>query len=258
MHCSETALFKRSVFGSLILVFLFFPEMCYPGQWRVAPAKVFFDRAVKSSVITVLNEGEEKIHLQVKAVEWTQDREGKDVFLETNDLLFFPRILTIDKGDQKIIRAGIKTPATTTEKTYRIFIEEIPQPKQDAADSARLIVAVRFGVPVFVKPAKDEPRGEVASMELAKGVFNAVVKNGGNVHFRITGITVRGGNDKGEETFSEKLNGWYLLAGAARLYSIAVPPEKCAVTQLLDITVSTDTKITLNRRLNVEKAQCRP
>jgi len=84
------------------------------------------------------------------------------------------------------------------------------------------------------------------------------VKNTGNTHFRITEISIKGRNGKGEETFATKLDGWYLLTGAARVYSTPIPPEKCAVTEQLDITVSTDTKVTLNRHLNVEKSQCLP
>ncbi len=248
----------RTLLSAALLFLIAFPSAGYPGQWRVAPARVFFDRAAKSTVITVVNEGEEKIHLQGKALEWTQDKDGKDVYQESKDLLFFPRILMIDKGEQKIIRAGIKAPATAQEKTFRLFIEEIPQPKKNTSDGTQLTVAVRFGVPVFVKPLKEELGGEVVSAALEKGTFGARVKNTGNVHFRITEISVKGRNGKGEETFAANLDGWYLLAGVARDYSTPIPPEKCALTEQLDITVSTDTKISLNRHLNVEKAQCRP
>lgn len=243
---------------SVMLTLLLFPSAGWPGQWRVAPVRITLEGAAKSSVITVTNEGEETIHLQGKAMEWIQDADGKDVFQETKDLIFFPRILMLAKGENKLVRAGIKTPAASTEKTYRLFIEEIPQPKQNTTGATQLTVAIRFGVPVFVRPMKQELRGELTSLQLDKGVFSAVVKNTGNVHFRITEISVTGRNDKGEETFAEKLNGWYLLAGAARVYSTPVPADKCAATEQMDITVSTDTEIRLNRQLNVDKVRCRP
>jgi len=240
------------------LIMLLFPAAGFPGQWQVSPARISLDRGTKSSVITVVNEGEERINLQGKAMEWSQDSDGKDVYKETSDLVLFPRILMINKGEQKIIRTGTKIPATSGEKTYRLFIEEIPQPKKAATDSAQLTVAVRFGVPVFVKPIKEELTGELAATELAKGMLNATVKNTGNTHFRISEISLKGKNEKNEETFSTKLDGWYLLAGSARIYSIPIPAGKCAITTQLDLSVSTDTKITLNRRLNVEKRQCLP
>jgi len=73
----------------------------------------------------------------------------------------------------------------------------------------------------------------------------AAVGNTGNVHFRITEISVTGKNGRGEETFAEKLNGWYLLAGANRNYSVTIPVEKCTATEYLDISVSTNSKIKL-------------
>lgn len=241
-----------------LLFFLVFPSVGYSGQWRVAPIWITLDQRARSSVVTILNDGEETVHLQGKAMEWTQDSEGKDVYQETNDLIFFPRILMLKKGEQKIIRAGIRVPATSKEKTYRLFIEEIPQPKTDTADSTQLTVAIRFGIPVFVKPLTEEPAAELASVTLSKGVVSANVRNTGNTHFRISEVTLKGSDGKGQETFTEKLNGWYLLTGVGRVYSISIPAEKCASTKQLDLTVSTTTKITLNRQMNVDESQCLP
>ncbi len=249
--------FTQLSIGVSILLILF-PAAVLAGQWRVAPVRVFLDREAKSSVVTVVNEGEEKVNLQCKAMEWSQDAQGKDDYQETNDLIFFPRILMLEKGEQKIIRAGIKMPATAREKTYRLFIEEIPQPKKSTADSTQLTVAVRFGVPFFVRPLKEELAGELSATGVTKGNVNLTVKNNGNSHFRIIEILIKGKDGKGEEAIASKLDGWYLLAGASRLYSAAIPVGKCDVTKEIDITVTTDSKVILNRHLNVEKGQCLP
>lgn len=240
------------------VIFFLFPVEGHSGQWRVAPVMIFLDQQAKSSVVTVVNEGEDTIHLQGKAMEWSQDPEGKDVYQETKDLIFFPRILMLKKGEQKIVRTGIRLPASSKEKTYRLFIEEIPQPKKDTSGASQLTVTVRFGIPVFVQPLKSEPAAELASVTLTKGVLAAAVGNTGNVHFRISEISITGKNGRGEEIFVEKLNGWYLLAGANRNYSFTIPVGKCTATEHLDVTVSTDSKITLNRQLNVDKSQCLP
>lgn len=241
-----------------VVLLLLIPATGQCGPWRVAPARVFLDRDIKSSVITVVNEGDEKINLQAKAMEWSQDADGKDVYKVSGDLVFFPRMFLLNKGEQKIIRAGMKLPATAREKTYRLFIEEIPQPRQNKADVAQLTVAVRFGVPVFVKPLKEEVKGELTGAALAKGVVTATVKNSGNIHFRISEITLKGTNRQGAETFATKLDGWYLLADAARSYTAPIPRSACAETAQIEIVVSTDANITLKRQLNVEKVQCLP
>lgn len=243
-----------AVFAFIVML----PVNSYSGQWRVTPARVFLDRDVKSSVITVVNEAEEKVSLQGKAMEWTQDADGKDVYKDTNDLVFFPRMLLINKGEQKIIRAGMKIPAAAREKTYRLFIEEIPQPRKSTDDTAQLAVTVRFGVPIFVKPLKEEVKGEITGATLAKGVVTASIKNNGNIHFRIGSVTLKGTNSQGAETFTTKLDGWYLLADAARNYTAPIPQGKCGETAQIEIVATTDAKITLTRQLNVEKALCLP
>ncbi|WP_081425061.1 fimbrial biogenesis chaperone [Syntrophotalea carbinolica] len=251
--------FFSCIFSCAVLLFsLVFSSVGHAGQWRVAPVRITLDQRAASCVITVLNDGEDTVNLQGKAMVWTQDADGKDVYEETGDLIFFPRILMLHKGEQKIIRAGIKAPARSREKTYRLFLEEIPQAKADTSDATQLTVVIRFGIPVFVKPLKEEPAGELVSATLEKGELSAVVANTGNTHFRITDITVKGTDQAGRETFSEKLNGWYLLAGARRQYSLAVPAEKCLASEQLDISVVTDSDITINRSMDVDKAQCQP
>jgi fimbrial chaperone protein len=253
-----SAVSTQALFYAVFAFLLLFPAKGYSGQWRVAPVRIFLGGEVKSTVITLVNEGDEKVNLQGKAMEWSQDAEGKDVYQETTDLVFFPRILMIDKGGQKIIRAGMKIPAAAREKTYRLFIEEIPSPRKDTPDNAQLTVAVRFGVPIFVKPLKEEVKGEIINTELTKGIITTTVKNTGNTHFRITEISIKGKNGKGTETFATKLGGWYLLAEATRSHSATIPQEKCIETAQIEIVVSTDTKITLNRQMNVEKTRCLP
>lgn len=256
--CIRSSIVPRILLLVVVFSFLVLPSLVNAGQWRVAPVRINLDQRAKSSVITILNDGDETVTLQGNAMEWTQDALGKDVYKETKDLIFFPRVLMLKKGEQKIVRAGIRVPATAKEKTYRLFLEEIPQPKTGTSGATQLTVTIRFGVPIFVKPLKEEPAAELAAVTLDKGAVSADVRNTGNTHFRITEVTVKGSDAKGQETFAEKLNGWYLLAGASRVYSTLIPPEKCTATKQLDITVSTDTNITLNRQLNVDTVQCHP
>lgn len=245
------------LFCSLFAALLLFPVNSHASQWRVAPARIFLDKDAKSSVITVTNEGDEKVNLQVKAMEWTQDDTGQDVYKESNDLVVFPKILIIDKKEEKILRTGIKTSAIAKEKTYRLYIEEIPEPKKTEGDRTQIAIAVRFAIPVFNKPVKIIPEAALQQPGLTKGTLTVTVKNSGNVHFKVTSVTVVG-QSKGEEAFSKIIDGWYILAGGTKTYSVPIPRDKCEKLDQLTIDVATDTQIKLNGRMNVEKAQCLP
>ena len=193
----KTTMHTIAVVSILFCLFLT-PSVAFAGEFRVTPIRLDFDRGTKSGVITIVNEGGDKLNVQMKAFEWAQNADGKDRYTETNDIIFFPRIMALEKKEEKILRAGIKIPATAREKTYRFFIEEIPEPKK--GEGVNVSIAIRFGVPIFVKPLKEEVKGEIEKVELSKGVLNALVRNRGNAHFVINSIDIKGKNAKGERS----------------------------------------------------------
>lgn len=237
----------------LLASFAFLPATTFAGQWRVAPIKLELGSNARSGVVNIVNEGTGKFQVQMKAFLWEQDSDGKDRLTETGDLIFFPRMMVFEKPEERILRAGIKLPATTKEKTYRLFIEEIPEPKK--AEGTNIAVAIRFGVPVFVKPLQEDPKGELAKIELVGGDCRVTVKNSGNVHFIIQDITINGKGIQDKVTFTQKIDGWYLLNGASRVYTAKIPKQACMETTSLSVKVNTN-RFSLYGTLDVDKTMC--
>jgi len=229
------------------------PLICSGQDWGVSPIRLDFTTKVTSGILTVSNGTPDKINYQIKAFEWAQDEEGKDKYTETSDIIFFPKMMVAEPGDKKIIRAGMKVPRADREKSYRLFIEEIPKPQK--AEGAHITFTIRFGVPIFFKPVKEEFKGVIENISMDKGVLTVPIKNTGNSHFVIQTITVKGiGADK-ETVFSRDLPGWYLLNGAARKYSTEVSKELCGKIVKLEIDVKTD-QFDLKDSLDVQRAMC--
>ncbi len=239
----------------LLSAFLLPTARGYCGDWRVAPIRLDFDKNARTGSITVYNEGTDKLNVQMKAMEWSQDAEGKDRYTETQEIIFFPKIMTLEKNENKIIRAGIRIPATAKEKTFRLFIEEIPQPRKK--EGANIAVAIRFGVPVFAKPLKEELRGEIGKLSMKNGKISVVVSNTGNAHFRITSVAINEKDAKGKSLFSKDLDGWYLLNGVSRTYTDDMPKDKCVPGTTLEVEVKAD-KLSLGKSLKVDKSMCVP
>ncbi len=244
--------------GLLPAAFLFFVAgNAFPGDFRVTPIKLAFTANAKSGVITIINEGKTKINLQISASEWTQDGKGKDVYTETADIVFYPKIMALEAGEQRVIRAGIKGPQPLREKTYRLFIEEIPERKKADEGKSQVSIVIRFAPPIFVQPLVESRSGSLEKVELAKGKLTAVVKNTGNVHATVTAVTVQARASDGREVFAKDISGWYLLNGVSRPYEAAIPRDACLGASTVEVTVKADT-FTLSRTVNVLKDMCKP
>ena len=240
----------------VIIFFLLIPSIAITGEFRVSPIKLVFESGVKSGIINVVNEGEETLQVQMKAFEWTQDAEGKDQYAETNDLIFFPRMMTINKNEERILRAGIKAQPVAREKTYRLFIEEIPGPRKEQQGS-QVQVAIRFGVPIFIKPLKEEVQGNIGGIEMKGEKLQFAIKNTGSSHFIIQSILIKGKDIKGVENFSKELSGWYLLTGVKRTYETSISKEVCQGMSKLEIEVKAD-QLSLSGKLDVDNKMCLP
>lgn len=221
------------------------------GQFGVSPIRLDLDRGARTGAVTISNDDTDKpLQVQMKLFAWTQDAKGDDQYEESGDLTFFPRIMTLPPQEQRLLRAGIHLPPGPAERPYRLFIEEIPGPAKDTAKGAQVSVAIRFGVPIFVAPLKVEAQGVIDKAEVAKGTLQVLVRNTGNVHFVIQTLTARSG-----DAFNNEVSGWYLLPGAARTYSIKIPPDICTKLSKLDVTVKTD-KLELTRSVDIDKSMC--
>jgi fimbrial chaperone protein len=242
-------------FVILSLLLLALPSLSFSGQWKISPTRIDLDQENKNGELSVVNEGDEKVNLQIKGVEWKQDSEGKDTYKDTFELIFFPKLLTLDKNEEKVIRAGVQAVPAAREKTFRLMVQEIPAPKKTAMPT--VAIALKFAVPVFVKPVREEYRGVIDKIESSHGSLSVLVKNTGNSHFKIATVEVRGKNAAGVQTFSRTVDGWYLLNGASRTYMIPLPAAECAQSSTLEVSVKTD-RVPLDKSLPVDKATCSP
>lgn len=245
----------RVIFFILFCLFagMGFPLIAASQDWSVAPIKLDFSGGTTTGVLTVSNESNVKISYQITAKEWTQDKDGKDVYAETSDLVFYPRLMSLEPKDQRIIRVGMNIPRGPSEKTYRLFIEDITRPP--STSGASVVFSIRFGVPIFFKPAKEDIKGVVETLSMDKGVLTIPIRNTGNTHFMMQKVTVQGINPGNNTVFTKELPGWYILNSAIKKYTIEIPRESCQKISRINIEAKSEPFI-LKESLNVQKAMC--
>lgn len=253
---------RLKVLAVLMVVLLFvFSGRSLAADFQIQPMTLDLDAKAKSGVFSVINNGNEKIDFQVSLQEWNQDEKGKDVLTDTNDIVFFPKIMSVEPNSQRAVRIGLKAPPSAKEKTYRLFVQEIPTPKktQDVDVKkdikAGVTIAFRFSMPIFVKPLKPQESYDFDAITMSRGVVKAVVKNTGNVHIKTRAVKFSGKDAQGQEVFSKEVAGWYILNGLSIPYEAEIPQDVCAKVAKVDVTVQTE-KGSINGNLNVEKTMC--
>jgi len=222
--------------------------VCAASEFSVTPIRLDMEPGMRSAAVTVVNDDELPLRLQLKLMQWTQDASGLDVYTESDELVYFPKLMSVQPRDRRLVRIGLKAPAGATERTYRLFLDELPETARPSASG--LSFTVRFALPIFLPAAESHPRGAIESIELEGGRLRIAVANTGNQNFRITSVSAHAVTG-----FAAELAGWYLLPGARRVHTMEIPAEACRSLRRLDVTVKTD-KLSLEGGLDVEPRMC--
>jgi len=242
--------FRHAIQTIMVCVALVFSSSVYAGNFAVTPIRLELNTANKSGAITIRNEADNDLNVQIDLYEWTQGENGKDIYKKSDDLIYFPHLARILSGESRVVRIGLRqAKPLLQEKQYRLYIEELPGKRKQKGMA--LAVAVRFGVPVFIKPAEVKPAGKIEQLGMQKGKIRLLIRNTGNTHFKISSIEANSG-----KLYTDKISGWYLLPGSMREYLINVPENKCINLKRIDIKVKTDL-LELRDALNISPELCR-
>jgi fimbrial chaperone protein len=201
----------------------------------VSPVKVALSGSTRSALVSVHNEHPEARRYQLKVFAWSQRADGEMALAPTKDVVVFPKLVTIGAGERRNLRVGTTTVPGATEKTYRVFIEELPPPARPGQSAVQVLT--RIGVPVFVAPTAERVSTEVGTPTLKAGKLALELRNTGTVYVRPETIEAQALGARGEHLFSHRWPSWYVLAGDVRRYEVALPADVCGRVRTLSVRV---------------------
>jgi fimbrial chaperone protein len=214
------------------------------SAFTVTPVRILLGRGANSALLNVKNDSTDPIRFQISLKAWNQAPDGGMQLSDTTDLVFFPSLMELGPGEEKKVRVGstFKAPVMT-ERSYRIFIEELPPPQVTATatekqTAAQVRVLTKMGVPIFIQPATLTTKVDVSDMSVDGRKVSFDVKNTGNTFFTVTKVAISGLSATGASTFRREQDGWYVLAGGLRHFTIEVPQDACPLTKKLAVDVS--------------------
>jgi fimbrial chaperone protein len=222
--------------GCLCLVLLA-PGAAMAASFTVSPTRVVLTPKETSALLTLRNESSETIRFQLSVFTWDQGPTGEMELKPTDEIVFFPKLVALVAREERKIRIGTSAAFGASEKTYRIFVEELPPPGKTDQASSGVNMRTRMGIPIFLQPTAATTGGAVTGLTLDHGRAIVRVENRGTLHFVTDSVHVTGTNGKGDNVFDKVINGWYILAGRAQSYELPLTPEECLATVTLSVEV---------------------
>jgi fimbrial chaperone protein len=234
------------------------PASAFASAFTVNPIKITLSGKDQSALLSLQSQSGEALRFKVFAQEWSQSPQGEMKLKDTKDIVVFPALLTLGPKEERKLRIGSMVAAGAVEKTYRVFVEELPALRApQTASKSEVKVLTKMGIPIFIRPAKPTTAGVVQGISVAKGKLGFTVKNTGNVYFLLQSAKIKALDAAGKTTFEKTVEGWYLLAGGARVWEIDFPKDACAKSKSLIIDVQSE-DIKLNGRADIAAAACAP
>jgi len=220
-----------------ISVLLFLPAgPLQASDFRVNPTQVFLTAKSSSALLALRNTSTESVRFQVDTFAWEQSPEGEMVLSPTEEIVAFPVLVTVAPGTQRNIRIGRITGIGDMEKTYRVFIEELPpQSKGQTGGKSQIQVLTKMGVPVFLPPQKPKVEARFEELAARQGMLTFKLRNLGTSHFIPQKVSVKGLGEKGETLFVAQPDGWYILAGGHRVFRLELPKQDCGKARSVTI-----------------------
>ncbi len=208
---------------------------------------IFISTRKNINILRIQNESSRSIRFQVRLFSWKQTPLGRFLLRPSEDLVYFPRLLTLPGNKTRIIRIGTESPFTKVEKTYRLLVRELPS-STSPGNAVRLLLNI--SVPVFILPEKQILNGKITYFNLHHRIFSFTFVNHGTVYYVPQNIKVTGLAKNGKPIFYQNITGWYVLPNETREYQVKIPYSKCGKIKVITVKAQTLHMMMKGRRLN--------
>lgn len=159
------------------------------GSFSISPLRVDLSRPTPTAALTVRNEDDAEVVVQVETLQWSQ-ADGQDVLDPTRDLIVSPAVFTLPAKGTQLVRVALRrNPEARRELSYRLVVQEVPP--APGPGFMGLQVALRMSLPVFVAAMAPSPaRLEWSAAREPDGALAVTAHNPSDTHTRVLSFSV--------------------------------------------------------------------
>jgi len=223
------------------------PRPVNAATFSINPTRIELNAKHQADIITVTNSGDATLRLQVRSMLWQMQADGKWKLDPSDDLIVTPELLEVAPGSVAQLRVGSLVDGTTSEGSYRILLNELPNLGDDGSTQRQQIrVLTEISLPVFLEPVAVTRIPDIRSASMVLGVLTVAVGNEGSQRLDPQGITVSVIDNAGNTVSRRTMMSNYVLAGAMWPLNITLPANDCAKAASVSLSWSgiSDTPIT--------------
>lgn len=204
------------------LLLLATPDALAAGL-SVSPVSLQFAPQETVQGLWLRNSGSQPLRAQVRVFAWRQAA-NEDQLDPSTALIVSPPMLSIEAGQRQFVR--IVRPAAAAsdrEQSYRLLIDELPDPTQPPKPGLNFVM--RYSVPVFVGTAPESIAGTAAPQwslrRDAHPPWTLVTRNPGTHRLQLTDLELLDAEGRSVYRHTGLLG--YVLAGGERQWPLSLP-----------------------------------
>jgi fimbrial chaperone protein len=199
------------------------------ATFSVSPIRVELDAAHHTSILTLNNSGHEMLRMQVRAMHWAMAPDGSWQLTPSDDLIATPELLEVAPGDSMQLRIGSMEEPGTTEASYRLLIDELPNLSEEAGAHKPLVkVLTQVSLPVYLEPAQPKRDPVLRSATIEGGTLMLGIGNEGTQRLDAQGAQVILTDNAGHVIARRDQTTNYVLAGSTDTLRMKLPSPLCA------------------------------
>lgn len=164
------------------------------GSLRVAPILLDVAAPGATTTLNLRNEGDRNLHVQIRVFRWI-GTQSEPTLEPTTDVVVSPPAATLTPGTEYVVRVvRVTRQPIAGEESYRVLVDEIPDPVADRANTVRF--AFRYSIPVFFSAASASAAEVSWSMAVKGNSAVLTASNSGGRRVRLANLKVIDGDGK--------------------------------------------------------------
>ncbi|HVW54927.1 MAG TPA: molecular chaperone [Rhizobiaceae bacterium] len=201
--------------GGVVAILLAIVPSTDAASLRVAPTTVELIAPDSAATFTLRNEAPRPLNVQIRVFRWIQTN-GSEQLEPTSGVVASPPATKLKPNEDYTIRViRVDKSPVKTEESYRVVVDELPDPSRKRAGTVNLVV--RYMIPVFFRNA--DAGGPEVSWQLKRsgGGLELIGRNRGGSRLRLSDLKLTQG---GKTIARRKGLVGYVLGGATMEFPV--------------------------------------